>query len=42
VRLLQSQHRDADAAPGLARLAASGYVPLAPFARPPATAVASQ
>ena len=42
VRLLQSQHRDAEAAPALARLAASGYVPLAPFARLPAVAVAAQ
>ena len=42
VRLLQSQHRDAEAESALARLAASGYVPLAPFARAPGVAVASQ
>jgi hypothetical protein len=42
VRLLQSQHRDAEAVPALARLAASGYVPLVPFARMPGVAVASQ
>ena len=41
-RLLQSQHRDAEAAPVLARLAASGYTPLMPFARPMGPAVAAQ
>ena len=41
-RVLQSQHRDAEAAPVLARLAASGYSPLVPFARPPGEAVAAQ
>ena len=41
-RVLQAQHRDAEATPLLARLAASGYSPLVPFARPPGMAVAAQ